>query len=68
MAENLGIKILNNVINWLQTQLKKRESWDEITIFVISLLALIASPILKYAAWFGLAYSGWSLWKKFKKS
>ncbi len=66
MAEHISIKILNSVIDWLQLQLKKRESWDSLMIFTISLFALIATPIIRYVSWIGLAYSSWRLWQKYK--
>lgn len=65
MAEHISIKLLNSVIDWLQLQLKQRENWDSMMIFIISLFALIATPIIRYVAWIGLAYSTWSLWKKY---
>ena len=54
---------VNQVIDWLQLHLQERTSWDGLTIIVISVLALIASPLIKYAAWAGLAYGAWTLWK-----
>lgn len=68
MAENNTVKTINVVIDWIQTRISKIDSWDSVTIFVISLLVLIASPIVKYAAMLGLVYSGWCLWKRFKPS
>ena len=55
---------INHVIDWLQLRLKERTSWDGLTIILISVLALVASPLIKYAAWVGLAYGAWTLWKK----
>ena len=66
MPENTITTTINYVIDWLQLRLKERTSWDGLTIIVMSILALIASPIIKYAAWFGLAYGAWTLWKKEK--
>lgn len=66
MAEVSIKTTINYVIDWLQIRFSERTSWDGLTIIVISILALIASPIIKYVAWFGLAYGGWTLWKKDK--
>lgn len=64
MAE-LSVKTtINYIIDWLQLRFQERSSWDGLTIIVISILALVASPIIKYAAWVGLIYGGWTLWKK----
>jgi len=54
---------VNSVIDWLQLHLKERTAWDDLTIIFISILALIASPLIKYAAWIGLGYGVWTLWK-----
>jgi hypothetical protein len=50
-------------IDWIQDRLKERTSWDGLTIIVISILVLIASPLIRYAAWAGLFYGIWTLWK-----
>ncbi|SJM91389.1 hypothetical protein [Crenothrix polyspora] len=67
MAQTSWLSIVNSVIDWVQKRITERSSWDGFTIIVISILALIASPLIKYAAWIGLAYGGWSLWKTEKK-
>lgn len=67
MAEATWMSVVNSLIDWMQKQLTDRASWDGLTIIVISILALIASPLIKYAAWLGLAYGAWILWKKDKK-
>jgi len=64
MPEISVVATINSVIDWLQVRLKERTSWDGLTIILISVLALVASPLIKYAAWVGLAYGAWTLWKK----
>jgi hypothetical protein len=65
MSENNNVvSTLNWVIDWLQERIKERTSWDGFTIIVISVLVLSASPLLRYAAWAGLVYGAWTLWKK----
>ncbi|NOT86315.1 MAG: hypothetical protein HOP02_16385 [Methylococcaceae bacterium] len=66
MAEISITTTINYIIDWLQLRLKERTSWDGLTIIVISILALIASPLIKYAAWVGLGYGAWTLWRKDK--
>jgi hypothetical protein len=66
MPEMSVAATINYIIDWLQIRLKERSSWDGLTIIIISILALIASPLIKYAAWIGLGYGAWTLWKKEK--
>jgi hypothetical protein len=56
--------IVNYVIDWAQARVNERTSWDGVTIIIISLIALIATPLVKYAAWVGLCYGAWTLWKR----
>jgi hypothetical protein len=69
-GENMpGIEIkpiLNYIIDWVQARLNERTSWDGVTIIVISIIALIATPLVKYAGWIGLGYGIWTLWKREK--
>ena len=60
----LDSPLIHSVIDWIQDRMKERTSWDGLTIIVISILALVASPLIKYAAWSGLAYGCWTLWKR----
>jgi|APFre7841882724_1041349.scaffolds.fasta_scaffold140961_1 hypothetical protein len=62
--ESPVMSTLHFVIDWLQARLKERTSWDGLTIIVISVMALAASPLIKYAAWAGLVYGAWTLWKR----
>jgi hypothetical protein len=64
MAELSVKSTLNFVIDWCQDRINERTSWDGVTIIVISIIALIATPLVKYAAWFGLGYGAWTLWKR----
>jgi hypothetical protein len=48
---------------WIMARLAERTSWDGSVIIAVSLLALAASPLIKWAAWAGLAYGAWTLWK-----
>ena len=56
--------MIHSTIDWLQDRMRERTSWDGLTIIVISLMALVASPLIRYAAWVGLAYGLWTFWRK----
>lgn len=53
----------HTAVDWIQARLKERTSWDGLTIIVISILILVASPLIRYVAWAGLFYGLWTLWK-----
>jgi len=64
---DLSVKsILNYVIDWVQDRINERTSWDGLTIIIISVIALIATPLVKYAGWIGICYGAWTLWKREK--
>ena len=52
---------------WIMARLSERTSWDGGVIIAVSLLALAASPLIKWAAWGGIAYGAWTLWKAEQK-
>ena len=52
-----------NPLNWIQKRGEERTSWDGATLVVICLIALFFSPLLKWAAWAGLVYGAWTIWK-----
>ncbi len=62
-----NLSFLHSAIDWVQDRMKERTSWDGLTIIVISILVIMASPLVKIAAWAGLAYGLWTVWKKEKK-
>jgi len=49
---------------WITSRLAERTSWDGGVIIGISLLVMVASPMIKFAAWGGLAYGAWTLYKE----
>ena len=51
------------MINWIKGRIGERTSWDGITIIGVSLLILVAAPIVKLLAWPALAYGIWTLVK-----
>jgi hypothetical protein len=56
--------MIHSAIDWLQDRIRERTSWDRLTIILISVSALVASPLIRYVAWFGIAYGIWTLWTK----
>lgn len=66
MAESPVMSAIHFAIDWLQARLRERTSWDGFTIIVISLMVLVASPLVRYAAWAGLIYGAWTLWHQEK--
>lgn len=64
---DLSVKsIINYAVDWGQARINERTSWDGVTIIVICIIALVATPLIKYTAWVGLVYGGWTLWKREK--
>ena len=47
---------LDLVMSWLKARIGERTSWDGATIIAISVLVLVAAPIVKLLAWPALAY------------
>ena len=52
---------------WVMAKIGERTSWDGGVIIGVSLLALMASPLIKWAAWGGLLYGAWTLYKEESK-
>ena len=67
MAEVSVKSVINYAVDWIQARINERTSWDGVTIIIISFLVLVASPLVKYAAWVGLGYGAWTLWKQDSK-
>jgi hypothetical protein len=55
---------LHALVDWTQARLNERESWDGVTLTVLSVLVLMFSSLIVYVAWAGIAYGGWLVWKK----
>jgi hypothetical protein len=53
--------------SWVMARIGERTSWDGGVIIGVSLLALMASPLIKWAAWGGLLYGAWTLYKEESK-
>jgi hypothetical protein len=55
---------LHALIDWTQARLSERESWDGVTLIILSLLLMMVSSLVVYLAWAGVAYGGWLVWRK----
>ena len=53
--------------DWVMARLGERTSWDGGVIIAVSILALIASPLIKWAARAGLLYGAWAIYKEESK-
>ena len=51
------------MLEYIKARLGERTSWDGATIIGVSLLVIVAAPIVKLLAWPALAYGIWTLVK-----
>ena len=54
---------LDFVMSWVKSRLAERTSWDGAMIIGMSVLVLVAAPIIKMLAWPALAYGIFTLLK-----
>jgi hypothetical protein len=47
---------LASLFKWVTDRFNERSTWDGTVIVGLSVMFLIAAPIIKYAAWAGIAY------------
>ena len=52
------------MMDWLKARLGERTSWDGGVIIAGSLAIILLGGLVKWAAWAGLVYGAWTLWKK----
>ena len=55
---------INLAIAWVKERLAERTTWDGGALIGISVLVLVANPIVKLVAWGGLAWGIYTLLKK----
>jgi hypothetical protein len=55
---------LNIAKDWVQARLSERTSWDGGVIIAVSILALVASPLIKWAALGGILYGAYTIYKE----
>jgi|TARA_B100000035_G_C20963036_1_gene537431 hypothetical protein len=54
------------MIDFVKARLAERTSWDGATIVGMSLLVLLAAPVVKLLAWPALVYGLWTIYKEEK--
>jgi len=52
------------MIDWIKGRLKERTSWDGGVIIAGSLAIILFGGIVEMAAWAGLLYGAWTIYKK----
>ena len=52
------------MIDFIKARLAERTSWDGMTIVGLSLLVLVAVPVVKLLAWPALVYGLWTIYKE----
>ena len=51
------------MFTWIKDRLSERTSMDVGAIIAVALIVLFLSPFAKIAAYAGIAYGLWSIWK-----
>ena len=51
------------MFTWIKDRLSERTSMDGAAIIAVALIVLFLSPCAKIAAYAGIAYGLWSIWK-----
>ena len=54
---------MKSMTDWMKARLAERTSWDGATIIAVSVMVIIATPIVKFLAWPALIYGVWTLYK-----
>ena len=54
------------MIDFIKARLAERTSWDGMTIVGLSLLVIVAAPVVKFLAWPALLYGLWTIYQKEK--
>lgn len=63
-SDNSLASSIHASIDWMIARWNERESWDGVTVIILSLLVWMLSSFVVYIAWAGLAYGGWLVWKR----
>jgi hypothetical protein len=53
-----------DIVNWVKGRLSERTSWDGGVIIAVCGSIILFGGIVKLAAWLGLAYGAWTIWKE----
>ena len=54
---------MDMIKNWVMARAKERTSLDGALIAALGLLVALGGPMTHIAAWAGVAYGAWTLWK-----
>ena len=54
---------LEFVKHWIAQRISERTTWDGVVIIGMCVLVIMAAPLIKWAAWAGIGYGAWTLWK-----
>ena len=50
------------MVDWIKARVAERTSWDGATIIAMSVMVIIATPIVELLAWPALIYCIWTLY------
>ena len=50
------------MVDWIKARVAERTSWDGATIIAMSVMVIIATPIVELLAWPALIYGIWTLY------
>ena len=54
---------MKKMTDWIKARMAERTSWDGATIIAISVMVLVATPLVKVLAWPALIYGAWTLYQ-----
>ena len=52
------------MLDWVKARIAERTSWAGIAIVGMSLLVIVAAPIVKFLAWPALIYGLWTIYQE----
>jgi hypothetical protein len=55
---------LKSLISWATARISERSTWDGTVIVGLSVLFLVAAPVIKYVAWAGIVYGAVRIYHK----
>jgi hypothetical protein len=50
------------MVDWIKARVAERTSWDGATIIAMSVMVIMATPIVELLAWPALIYGIWTLY------
>ena len=49
------------LVQWVKDRWAERTSWDGVVLVGVGVVALLFSPLVKWAAWAAIIYGAWTL-------